>query len=87
MSSIQASTVQTIAHSVDIARLSDDGAKMLALDVEQRLREVMQVGWVCYRRLHAAACNQVTLQVAIPIASARLPTKVVSPVQCSVSST
>jgi transcription initiation factor TFIID subunit 6 len=44
MSIIQPSSIQAIAHSVDIPKLSDEAAKTLAPDVEYRLREVVQVG-------------------------------------------
>jgi transcription initiation factor TFIID subunit 6 len=43
MSIIHPSAIKAIAHSVDIPRLSDEAAKVLAPDVEYRLREVVQV--------------------------------------------
>eukprot|EP00775_Hariotina_reticulata_P010004 gene10004-10158_t len=42
MSIIHPSAIKAIAHSVDIPRLSDEAAKVLAPDVEYRLREVVQ---------------------------------------------
>lgn len=43
MSFITASTVANIAKTVDGVRLEEDAAKVLAPDVEYRLREVVQV--------------------------------------------
>jgi hypothetical protein len=43
MSFITPTTVQAIAHSLDIPHLSDEAAKALGPDVEYRLREVIQV--------------------------------------------
>jgi hypothetical protein len=40
---IKADTIQAIAHSVDIPKLTPDAAKALAPDVEYRMREVVQV--------------------------------------------
>mmetsp|Transcript_40187 Transcript_40187/g.89167 ORF Transcript_40187/g.89167 Transcript_40187/m.89167 type:complete len:753 (+) Transcript_40187:85-2343(+) len=42
MSFIQPATIQAIAHSIDIPKLSDEAAKALAPDVEYRLREILQ---------------------------------------------
>lgn len=43
MSFIQPSSIQNIALSIDITRLSADAAKGLASDAEYRLRELVQV--------------------------------------------
>ena len=43
MSFIDPSAIQAIAHSVEVAKLSDEAARTLAPDVEYRLREVIQV--------------------------------------------
>jgi transcription initiation factor TFIID subunit 6 len=40
---ITAKQVQAVAHSLDITRLTDEAARLLAPDVEYRLREVIQV--------------------------------------------
>lgn len=49
MSFITPATVQSIANSLDITRISDDAAKALAPDVEYRLREVIQEALKCMR--------------------------------------
>ena len=64
---IKPDTIQAIAHSVDIPKLTPEAAKALAPDVEYRMREVVQVRvevvalsprlawwWLC-RALEAAA--------------------------------
>lgn len=42
---MQPATLQVIADSVCIPKLSADAAKVLAPDVEYRLREIIQVRW------------------------------------------
>ena len=42
MSFIQPATIQAIAHSLDVTRLSSEAASALAPDVEYRLREIIQ---------------------------------------------
>ena len=44
MSFVEPSTLQVIADSVGIPKLSTDAAKALAPDVEYRIREIVQVG-------------------------------------------
>lgn len=39
-------SIQAIAHSLDIPKLSDEAAKALAPDVDYRLREIIQVSWL-----------------------------------------
>ncbi len=48
MSFITPATVQSIANSLDLTRMSDDAAKALAPDVEYRLRGVIEVGYWPY---------------------------------------
>jgi hypothetical protein len=43
MSFIQPASVQNVALSIDVTRLSADAAKALASDAEYRLRELIQV--------------------------------------------
>lgn len=71
MSIIHPSAIKAIAHSVDIPRLSDEAAKVLAPDVEYRLREVVQVRMLpsltaeCYSsRLQNALLSQEALKFA-----------------------
>jgi transcription initiation factor TFIID subunit 6 len=49
MSFVEPSTLQVIADSVGIPKLSTDAAKALAPDVEYRIREIIQVGLDCLR--------------------------------------
>lgn len=41
---INPASIQAIAHSIDVTRLSDDAAGALSPDVDFRLREVIQAG-------------------------------------------
>jgi hypothetical protein len=39
---VDSASIQAIAHSIDVHKLSDDAAKALSPDVDYRLREIIQ---------------------------------------------
>jgi len=53
MSFISTSTIDDIAHSLDISKLSHEAAKALAPDAEYRMRELIQVCGTCSSIAHA----------------------------------
>lgn len=46
MSFVQAPSLQVLADSMGVPKLSDEAAKALAPDVEYRMRDIIQVQWL-----------------------------------------